>query len=475
MIPLLLLPALFADLTWEVDYEAARERATEEERVLFVAVHSDEEARSEAFWKKVYKDKAIKKLAEETVNMVACLDVGWKKRCASAKAAGMDEEEAKFIEAALREEFLAANSEGIVASPQHLWIDSKGAVLLCVPFEMEAEELAWCFAEAARLAGTSVPEVEGRAPRRLLYGSAYQPPSDDEYGRGLRADEVEEKLDELRASMGGGIGGGRRGGGGGGGGAGGAGGGWGRRIAGLMQLAFTDEPDAQKYVALELGSGLLTWRGYDPLVNALHGLGNLAPASAWEIFESYSDHREAEVRNESAVAAEQLGTAQALKTVKSCLKREKDPLVEKNWLRALGAVAGTDKGARKMLLGASEEDDALLRRNALFALGWLPQGEDVRERLLLALEETDGDDVRAAACAMALSRDEVYLPVLQKRAQAEGLAEATKAALTAAVGVIEGGGLASIESAVREACRDRVARERVFFRQVSADLGGRGR
>ena len=63
MIAALLLPVLVADIPWETDYEAARARASEEKRLVFVAVHSDEEARSETFFKKVYKDKQVKGLS----------------------------------------------------------------------------------------------------------------------------------------------------------------------------------------------------------------------------------------------------------------------------------------------------------------------------------------------------------------------------------------------------------------------------
>ena len=181
------------------------------------------------------------------------------------------------------------------------------------------------------------------------------------------------------------------------------------------------------------------------------------------------------MRLEVAVAAEQLGVRDALKLAKKYARREKDPAVAAAWLRALGAVADDDKSARKLLLSESEDEDPLRRRNALFALGGLPQGDDVRARLMAALESTEGDDVRAAACAMALSRDEAYLPVLRKRGEMEGVNDAAKETLTTAVEVIEGDGLARLESAVRECCRDRVARERVFFRQVSAEMDGGGR
>ncbi len=458
----LLLPTLLlsstADLTWEPAYEAARTRSTAEGRVMFVAVHADEEARSEAFWKRTYKDKTVRSLAEETVNLLACRDVGGKKRCDCAKAGGLDSEQAKFMEAALREEVLVLNAEGIVASPQHLWLDSKGAVLLCVPFEMTAGELAWCFGEAARLAGGPPVELEeARAPRRLLYGQAFRPAAADEYGRGLRPDELKEKLAELK-SGGVGVGGGRRGG--------GRGAGWGRRLATLLLVSFTDEKEAQEYVANELRSGWTTWAGPDVQARSLHTFGVVAPKSAWPTFEGFADHRESVLRNECAVAIEQAGFDDALKTIKTALKREKEPSVRKNWLRALGAVAGDDKGARRILLEFSEEEDPVLRRNATFALGWLPQEGDVSERLSAQLTSGNGDDACAAACAMALSRDQSYLPELRRRVGEEGLVDALKTALEQAIEVIEGGDLAGVEAVVSEVCRDQLARERVFFRSI---------
>ncbi|MDA1264795.1 MAG: HEAT repeat domain-containing protein, partial [Planctomycetota bacterium] len=455
-------PPAAADITWEVDYEAGRARAAAEQRVMLIAVHADKEARSEAFWKKVYKDKGVRASAEDTVNLLACRDATTAKRCDCAKQGGLDSEQAKFLEAALREEILAANADGIVASPQHVWLDSSGKLLLSVPFEMDAQELTWCFAEARRLAGgeAKVPK-DARPPRRLLYGECYQPPDEDTYGRGLRPDEVEELLTELRSSS---FGGGR--------GAGGGGGGWGRQIQALAQLAFTAEEEAQQHVAIQLGGGWMTWGGNQVLVSALHTLGAIGPVDAWETLESYLGNKDAAVRNEVAVAIEQIGIRDALKLVKTTLRKEVDPGVQKNWLRALGAIAGEDKAARKTLLDFSEDEDPALRRNAVFALGWLPQNEDVRERLMAVLDSTDGDDIRAAACAMALSRSADYLPVLQKRTADESLPEAAKSALEAAVAVIEGASLKRIETAVREACRDRIQRERVFFDATPARLPG---
>jgi hypothetical protein len=452
------------DLEWESDFAEANGRAFREQRVVFVAVHSDDEARSRAFWKHVYKDKRVRALAEDTVNLLACLDIGWNKRCPCAKSGGLDHDSAKFVEAALREELLGANAEGVIASPQHLWLDPNGAVLLCVPYELSADELSWCFAEAARLAGRPQPEVAGgRAPLRLLYGQTYAPRDRDDYGRGLRPEELEQVLAELKSS---GAGRGKRGG----------GGGAGRfrsRVGSMFQVAFTDEEDARDFITVELSSGWATFNGGDLLAEALQVLGALVPGNSWTIFEHSAGHRDALLRNQAAVALEQLRAPRALKLIKTALKHEKDAGVLKNWVRALGASGRADKGARRQLLQLSQNRADVLRRNALFALGWLAPDGDVSERLVEALGASDAPDARAAACAMALSREQSYMPALESRLAGEGLDDDLRGTLESALTVLKGADLAGIESAVRDVCRDTIPRRRVFFRGMPSgeDLG----
>lgn len=466
MIPLLLmlpLPSLApaADIAWEADYESAWSRASDEERVLFVAVLSDGESRSEAFWKS-YKDKALRARAEQTVNLLSCLDVG-NKKCDCVKDGDLEVDDARRMEAAIREQLITPNDEGTIASPQHLWFAPGGDLLLCAPYELSTDELMWCFAEADRLAGgEAVYPEDSRPPRRLLYGSSYTVPQGDEYGRGLRRDELKDTLDELKSSMAGGGGGGRRGGGGGG-----RGGDWGARLRSMILLAFTDEEDAQDYVALELGSGFLTWRGNDMLVSSIQGLGNLLPVTAHETLEPFADHRDADVRGAFCVAAEQLGSPELLKAIKSGYKREKDPVVKKNMLRAMGACAYGDKGVRKTLISESEEEeDARLRRNAIFALGWYAGDEEAYERLKHVLTQGKGDDVRAAAAAMALTRDQALLEVLRAQSAVEGQDQDVTDSIQAAIRVIEGADLRGVQMTVREVCDDRASRDRIFFHQV---------
>ncbi|MAG64212.1 hypothetical protein CMO84_11900 [Candidatus Woesearchaeota archaeon] len=434
------------DITWEKEYAPARARAQEEGRILFVSILSDDEARSDQFWDDVYSDRRVRALSEETVNLVACLDAQGKKRSSSTKQAGLSRDEARYMEAAIRDELMAKNAEGVVASPQHLWFSSAGELLQSVVFEMTADEMVWCFVNARRRAGLKHdPMPEGlRAPLRFLTREPYVPADGDTHGRALTSAEAKQELKTMKASM---LGAGQ--------------------AARFVRLAFTDDKAAQEYVYKELQSGVATWGGSGITVRALHTMGLVAPDSGWEIFEYYADHKEARVRNECAVGLEQVGTSDGLKLIKTMLRKEKDAGVKKNWLRALGSCGRSTSSVRKQILGlANRERDPVLKANILFALGWLDHHEDVREVLVQTLYDANAD-VRlrtAAVCAIALGRDESQLEAVRKFAGGDGIPAPLSEAATAAVAILEGGDLMGLQASVQDSCDDIVSRERVFFR-----------
>lgn len=434
------------DIYWEKEYPPARARAQEEGRIVFVAVLADDEARSDQYWDDVYSDRRVRAHSEETVNLVACLDAYDKKRCSCAQQAGLSRDEARYVEAAVRDELLAKNAEGVVASPQHLWFSPTGELLQCAAFEMTADEMVWCFVNARRRAGLKHdPMPEGlRAPVRFLTRELHTPADGDTYGRAFTPAEAKQELKTMKASM--------------------LGAGQGARF---VRLAFTDDKAAQEYVYKELQSGVATWGGDEVIVRALHTMGLVAPASGWEIFEYYAEHKEARVRNACAVGLEQLGTSAGLKIIKTMLRREKDEGVKKNWLRALGSCGRSTSAVRKQMLGlAKRERDPVLKANILFALGWLDHHEDVREVLVEILHDGNAD-VRlrtAAVCAIALGRDESQLETVRKFAGGDAIPASLSDAAVAAVAILEGGDLIGLEASVKDSCADILPRERVFFR-----------
>ena len=438
-----LLTVPVAGIEWAGDYGAALERAQAEGRVLFLAIGMDEEARCEDLVRRVYKDREVIRLAESTVNLAAAPEAHRSGKAKCPRFSGILCEEHCRLDRRFREELLALNDKDVAAVPQHVWLDSAGAVLLSVPYEIEPEELVWCFVTAMRVAdpAAAIGMPDGAyPPRRLVRGGLHAPGPTERRGRGLLEDELEEQIKKMRSSI---LGAGR--------------------IEPMLEILFTDEKDAVEYARVELGSGVAGWGDGSLLKRAIHTVGMQSPPSFWTVLAAYAKERSADLRNEAAVAFEQLGTPLALKTVKSSLGREKDDRVRKNWLRALGACARDDGGARSTLLAAVDEDDRVLRRNALLALGYLLPHADVRACLIQWLACGDPRDELAAACAMALTRDASYVPDLEA-ALAAGPDETHAADLKLAIDVLQGENLHVIQELVTRAGGDEIARERIFYR-----------
>ncbi|MDP6409638.1 MAG: HEAT repeat domain-containing protein [Planctomycetota bacterium] len=436
--PLLAASGAGGEIVWRADHAMVMERARAEGRVVFVAVDLKDEARCDHFVDDVYSERAVRELAERTLNLVGSGEVHRKGDGECPRLSSVSCRDHMRTLAALREAHLGVNASGTVAVPQHLWLDPSGAVLLCVPYEMSVEEMLWCFVTALRRAD---PELElampqeARAPRRLLFGHAYTPADGDGLARGLTADELEAEIKRLKSSL---FGGGR--------------------IGSMTKILFTAHRDAVEYAELEFGRSLMTWSGNDYLRRSLHSLGRISPAEFWVVPADFADHGDPRVRSEVAVALEQLAAPRSYKLVKRALGKEKDPSVERCWLRALGAAGHAESGARKVLLKAAASDDGeVLRWNAILALGHLAGHEDVREFLVAALAEGGGARL-AAACAMAISRDAHYLGPL-----AEAVGEATEGELFLALEVLRGADLRRLEPVVRRVGRDDLRRERVFF------------
>lgn len=442
-----------AQIPWEASWEAAVSRAKEEGRVLFIALNCDEEARAERFARELYRDSEVVELSALTVNLVGSAADHRSGDRSCRRFGGPSCTEHRRVESALRDEVIPGNESGIVAAPQHVWLAPDRKVLLSVPFEMSREELLWCMVTALRSIDPEkappMPE-DARPPRRLLMGEIYRPQSADRLGRGLIPAELDEEIKRMKASWGGGS-----------------------RAGALARIAFTDEKDAAKYLRVELRSGILGWLGTDLVQSSVHLLGVLVPTSGWEAIEVFAKDGDPAVRNEAAVAFEQLGEREAYRTVKTALSREKVPEVEKNWLRALGATGYAEAGARRTLLkAASSEKSELLRMNAIVALGYLDPHADVREALLGLLGSLSRDERRAAACAAAISRDQSYAPALRAAIEAAEDDELGKA-LESALNVLEGGNLRLIEDLVRKTAEDSVSRERIFFHPIGRTPPGR--
>lgn len=435
-----------ADFEWQSDYEMSLEQASAENKVIFVMADFEGEARCEYFLSKLTKDKQIRALAENTLNIPAAREQHRKKGdCSRFDGVECDDHRRTLTD--LTGSVLLPNREDVVAMPQFVWLNGEGDVLLSVPYEVDRDGLVWCFEAAMRLVDPEAAKPfseEARPPRRLVMGGTYTPEAEDKYGRGLTPEELKEELNRAKDSWIGRLG-----------------------VEQILRLMFTDEDDAVDYVKKQL-TFILESFARDRIGETLHALGMLSPESFWVALENFADLEEVEDRHEIAVALEQMGASDALRLVKSLRKKEKDPVVDRALVRALGASGAKDKGTRKALikLARGEENEAM-RASSAFAMGYLQRGDDVREVWFELLAGESPELAVAAASGAALARDELCIAQIEDAAKncpvlPDG---ANKAALESALVVLRGGNLLPLQEAVERVTGDSVPRERIFFGQ----------
>ena len=474
-------------LVWQADLAASLEAAAAEDRVVFVALDHADEGRCEAFLKLV-GDKAVSAAAEGVLCVPASSETHGK-RDACKRFKGLACSDHQRTEADLVGGTLAVNDEGTVACPQYLWLDGDGEVLFSVAYEIDRAGLLWGFETARRMVdpdGAPARSEDSRPPRRLMMGGVYRTFDGDVRGRGMTPDELELAIDGAKSNLLGLV-----------------------PIADILEVVFTDDPEAVDYAVKNLGFVLESF-AKSRAPSALHTVGVIAPARFWEVVELFAEDELDELRHEAAVALEQLGAEDALKLAKRGWKDEERDALRGAWLRGLAACGAADKGARKTVLKAALDGDEPreLRAAAAFALGYLEHHDDVRAAWTGLLEGDDPVLRVAAACGAALARDEAMLAAVEAALVAaggsleeseggsgeeasEGGADEEDAelarddsdadALSRARAVLLGGDLHPIEGDVSGVTGDDLRRERIFFRSVGEaieagefDRGGGG-
>ncbi len=431
-----------ASIAWQPSLAAAFDAAKADGAVVFLAVNMDGERSNDRLAREVYADPSIVRLAAHTKSLVAS---------AFTHAAG-DAECTRFgsqpcrvhleTDRAVRTNgWIQEGSEGFIA-PQHVFLNAEREVLLQVPFAITRGELEWCFVAAIR---TQNPEFEwefsstARAPKRLATNGVAVPEEDATVPL-LTREEMLDLIEQMkRRTI---VGAARR--------------------EAIRKVLRSDEVEAIEFAhsLLRAGPGGPNGRDIRPIY--LRDIGANSPASYWEIVAEFAESGEDELRKRAVIALEQLGAAESVKVLRRALAKEKDPAIERDLLRALASAGADDARVRKEILTrCRKEKDALVRIGAVLALGHLVEGEDVRE-LLNALVTDEDPNVRAAAvCAMAITRDAAWLPVLRAlrdQATDESMREVVGAALL----VFDQGSLAPLRITVKRIAGDELDRPRIF-------------
>lgn len=452
-------------IQWEESFDLALERADKEGKVVFIAVNMDGEAANERAVKSVYTDRAVAALTEHTANVIASADRH--SRSGVCKRFGCTSCDAhQEMDMDVRERVLKPDATGAVIAPQHVFLSPAGDVLLSVPYEVSAKELAWCFGEAFERAGvTDAPDVPAgaRRPRRLIIGDVAS------LGRRNRAPLTKEAVEELIALLRKGT---ERS----------------DRTSNIQHLATADEDAAREYVLSLLrsgggrGGGGRRGRGGGrngserERAALLRWIGTASPVSYAEVVEPFIGAGTVEARSEAIVALEQLASEDSVKALLGALKKAKDETIEKNLLRAIGACGPEDRKVRSALLKASEDvKNPLARQNALLALGWAESDEGVTERLRqAALPEEFAKKAKigpdritelereAAVVAMGISRDEAWTEMLTEIRDDEEEPQELRDAAAASLEVIAGGEYRLLRDALMRAGSDEIPRDRLF-------------
>jgi YHS domain-containing protein len=324
-------PAALAQqkLDWQRDLDAALEQAAEEGVVVFLSIGFVGETRSDRIRKQGFADKAVVAQAAATINVPAWTwALGDESKLPDFGEAEAVDHSANLARAT--SDWLGVNDLGTFATPQHLWLNGAGEVLLSVPWEMEPEELSWCFDEALRLAGVDARPAtakEARPPRRLLLKEVVALPADDDLGRGLTEDELESTMERLKRGF---VSA--------------------RDREDIGRIMFTPDEDGVEFLEQQFGLWDFGGSATAGIIDFSFGLiGYLGPMEYLELLETEIESARASLRSIVAVGYEQMGHPDGLKAVRKGLKKEEDEAVRPEWVRALGACAPRDKAVATAL------------------------------------------------------------------------------------------------------------------------------
>ncbi len=451
-------PSAGSKIEWTAQIDGALELASAEQRVVMVAMGEAQEGRTRRHEREVYGDKVASKAAAVTINVPAwSFDEDESKKLPKMK--GLAPRNHRNNLATVLERWVTPNESGVVALPHHLWIGPDGSLLLSCPWEISAEELAWCTDEALRRTGVEErPELPAGAhpPRRLLVGESFRVIDEDELGRGLEEEELEEKLGALNKRF---IGMGDR--------------------ADIIKIMFTDEPGASDFLAKQIGlwdiGGGRGGGGGAIVDGTVELLGTVSPANFIEVLAETARSPSVSRRLRTAVALEQIGSAEGLSIAKKGWKSEKDEAARPEWIRALAACGRSDKGSiRTVIKAAAKDDNPLVRRSALIGLGYTLPNKDALKALEEAIRGPLAEERDAAVLALALGRAWAQQGLVQEVLDAD-LEDNSKRTAEAAMRVLEGGPLYPLSGEFKRISESEIERGRVFFRPVGDDLDDLGR
>lgn len=434
-----------ASIPWESDFQAARERASSENKVLFCALNMDGEKANDRIADDVYTDKEVVALSEFTVNLLGSrFEHGDKCK----RFDGLACADHQKIEMSIRGEILGAAAGVSVVAPQHIFVGPDGKVLLSVPYEITARELQWCLVTAILkvdpAAKVSMP-AKARAPKRLIQSGVLPTGGGDASISPLSEEEVEATIEAIRNGM--------------------------RaedRSNAMLRLLATDDEAAIEFIDVELG-GVKLQRRKPLLVRIVRAMGAVSPPSFAPTLERFLKFPDSEIRMEAVAALEQIGAPKMVKELRSVYGKEDSARVAAQMVRAIGIIGAEDKSARSVVIkAAGDKKDDELAANALFALGLHASDKKAWETIEAGLTHESPRRRQAAALGLALGRASERSDTLQALREAESDDEVA-ATFDAVLAVLAGGPISGLAETAAKITGSEIPRPRFFGGQTGAE------
>ncbi len=428
-----------AQIVWQKDLQTAQDMAKNEKKVVFVALNMDGERANDRMAEKVYQDKKILKLAEQTVNVLGSRFEHGKSGC--KRFDGIECADHQSIDKAVRLRLLELPADANVVAPQHIFVGPDGKILLSVAYEVTVPQLEWCFVTAINKANPdhkiSMPSG-AKAPRRVVIDGVSATEGSDTSIPPLDRREMAAVMIYITRGAKGSD-----------------------RVDAIRSLLGTDDPDCIEFLEKEFGDFRYERRG-DQLKRLLTAIGGASPPSFWTTIDHFLKSKDDEFRTLTAVALEQLAAPESVKVMKSYFTKEKSLKVRKNILRAIGVAGAESKSARSILTKAwKNKKEPLLQTNALLVLGMHAGDKKVAALIGEALQSNNPTHRQAAALGLAFARSKDHTEMLQAALDAEQEPQC-KAVMKRCLEVIQDGALKTIADDFARVGEDEHPRPRFF-------------
>lgn len=404
-LPLVLLLPIAAPaqgIVWTASLDDAFAKAKADKKPILLAFNLDGERASDELVADHYKDPAIGKLAERTLNVFCSI-------ADRARVPGVSAAQHQAAEKKARGEILKIAAGEDVIAPQHVFIDGDGNVLVSAAYRLSKGELEWCFAEAIRKLDPTfafTPSPRTRAPAALAFGK----PQSGETSPPPSKAEVAEALKEVKKGRGG----------------------YGGAMEQARVILRSDDPEALKW-------GQNTLRGLPGGMKGgvLRLIGASSPRAWHAVLAESLESPDPALRLSAAAGLESMAEPKALPALQKASRSEKDEGVRGRLLRAMAACGPDQKSVVQAVQKTMQSGTEALRVQAIVAAAYLDDGAAVRDLLKLALADAAAKARASAAYVIATRREQKLLADLEPLAAAETDPD-TKRWLTAAVEVLRG-------------------------------------